>query len=110
MVALLSYLFTHTHHALRGTPDTALASQDEPQLRCQRRRRDRPVLAGRERPPDLQWRSRYAQHLSWLHGLKVPHDHRAAKVLHRLRILDQLPQLTHVILPTGETRSQQNVL
>ena len=31
-------------------------------------------------------------------------------MLHRLGVLDQISQLTHVILPTGETRRQQNVL
>ena len=47
---------------------------------------------------------------SWLHGLQVPYDHRAAKVLHRLGILDHVSQLTHVMPPTGKTRSQEDVL
>lgn len=93
---------------LRG-PRPVLLLMDQDELARQRRGGEGVVVVRHERPPQLERGAGHPQDLERLPGVEVPDDHGVAELLHGLRVLDQLPERPHVVLPATEGRGEHAV-
>ena len=90
-------------------PRPVLLLVDEHELAREGGRGEGVVVVGQQGPAQLEGGPGHPEGLQRLARVEVPHDHRVAELLHRLRILGQLAEGSHVVLLAREGRREHAV-